>query len=239
MRRGRPPLEPEVQLQHRRESLQRYAAKNGVKLREAARLRMRRKREAIRTQADYNAERKYKLKASEASQRYRDRKERRETGEMLAKHAAKRRTSKLAGKKTIKKTSSASHIKPRAPVVKTLLSRAPKTPQTLSAIDAGADFDSSDSENEQESDKIHSSVPSAFPERTRGNTVPTCGECGLEGCPGCFCMCPVSTVWVKHADGQGHFFATCSFCGSRDDCPGCACVCPKAREYIEHGGHME
>jgi hypothetical protein len=74
--------------------------------------------------------------------------------------------------------------------------------------------------------------------RTRIVAPRVCPECECEGCPGCMCMCPVSTNWIEHADGEGHFFPTCILCGG-EDCPGCSCICPKSTQLKEHGGHFE
>ncbi|KAJ7713837.1 hypothetical protein B0H14DRAFT_3523215 [Mycena olivaceomarginata] len=78
-----------------------------------------------------------------------------------------------------------------------------------------------------------------------GTTAPTrtvapqvCPECECEGCPGCMCMCPVSTEWTEHADSEGHFFPTCIECGG-EDCPRCSCICPESTQLKEHGGHFE
>ncbi|KAJ7869149.1 hypothetical protein B0H14DRAFT_2571999 [Mycena olivaceomarginata] len=54
--------------------------------------------------------------------------------------------------------------------------------------------------------------------RTRTVAPRVCPECECEGCPGCICMCPASTGWIEHADGEGHFFPTCIWCGG-EDCP--------------------
>ncbi|KAJ7872478.1 hypothetical protein B0H14DRAFT_2570215 [Mycena olivaceomarginata] len=74
--------------------------------------------------------------------------------------------------------------------------------------------------------------------RTRTVAPRVCPECECEGCPGCICMCPASTGWIEHADGEGHFFPTCIWCGG-EDCPGCSCICPKSTQLKEHGGHFE
>ncbi|KAJ7865154.1 hypothetical protein B0H14DRAFT_2574055 [Mycena olivaceomarginata] len=74
--------------------------------------------------------------------------------------------------------------------------------------------------------------------RTRIVAPRVCPECECEGCPGCMCMCPVSTNWIEHADGEGHFFPTCILCGG-EDCPGCSCICPESTQLKEHGGHFE
>ncbi|KAJ7818539.1 hypothetical protein B0H14DRAFT_2601256 [Mycena olivaceomarginata] len=74
--------------------------------------------------------------------------------------------------------------------------------------------------------------------RTRTVAPRVCPKCECEGCPGCMCMCPVSTEWIEHADGEAHFFPTCIECGG-EDCPGCSCICPESTQLKEHGGHFE
>ncbi|KAJ7119376.1 hypothetical protein C8R46DRAFT_1050804 [Mycena filopes] len=81
MPRGRPALDPEIKAQHRRESLQRYAAKNSERLRLAARSRMQKVRafnaEIVVSQG-YTP--KHRLAARASSAKYRERRYLKEHG---------------------------------------------------------------------------------------------------------------------------------------------------------------
>ncbi|KAF8137748.1 hypothetical protein K438DRAFT_1786394 [Mycena galopus ATCC 62051] len=71
---GRKPLDAETKRQHRALSSALYEAKNVNERREAAKLRMRRHREAM-ANADYHAQRKYRAQVAKHSENYRHRKQ--------------------------------------------------------------------------------------------------------------------------------------------------------------------
>ncbi|KAK7040638.1 hypothetical protein R3P38DRAFT_3180653 [Favolaschia claudopus] len=73
MLRGRPPLNPDVKKQNRLQSQQKYRELNSEKLRNAARIRMQRRREQLAT-SDIYTKRRYAEKARAASEDYRARK---------------------------------------------------------------------------------------------------------------------------------------------------------------------
>ncbi|KAJ7301791.1 hypothetical protein DFH08DRAFT_827175 [Mycena albidolilacea] len=71
MRRGRKPLDPEVQAERRRESRLRYESQHREERREAARLRMQRHREVIRN-SGYKVIESYKRQARRSAAKYRE-----------------------------------------------------------------------------------------------------------------------------------------------------------------------
>ncbi|KAF8132145.1 hypothetical protein K438DRAFT_1998701 [Mycena galopus ATCC 62051] len=95
---GRKPLAPETKREHRRLSSAVYEASNVDKRREAAKLRMRRRRETI-ANSDYHTKRKYRARAAEHSERYRDRKLEEERVERNSTSIVKRRERKLEADK--------------------------------------------------------------------------------------------------------------------------------------------
>ncbi|KAJ7618256.1 hypothetical protein DFH06DRAFT_1342526 [Mycena polygramma] len=78
MARGRPRLDAETKAARRKESLQRYAAKNQEKLRDAARARM----QVLRAESDVTSEQRLRIKASAAKYRERKRKEIRQAAKL-------------------------------------------------------------------------------------------------------------------------------------------------------------
>ncbi|KAJ7906806.1 hypothetical protein B0H13DRAFT_1880209 [Mycena leptocephala] len=245
MPRGRKPLDPDLRLQRRHESLKRYAEKNAEALRAAARLRMQRKRAEI-SAADYKTKARYVKQACKTAEKYRDKK----AEEERTADAAKRL---LRKKITLKsKTKPQDHPNSRPTTTTKLKTRpncdAPAAPPPTAAaqvkllerrahrhVDNNEDALSDDSSCEDRRRRRRSESP-VFPGHTQPRTVvpPPCLECGEGGCPGCACMCMESVVWIDHEGG--HFFPTCKKCGG-DECPGCACTCPQGTAWIEHGGH--
>ncbi|KAJ7798644.1 hypothetical protein B0H14DRAFT_3492338 [Mycena olivaceomarginata] len=109
---GRKPLDADIKREHRRLSSAAYEAKNVDKRREAAKLRMRRRRAAI-ADSDYHTKRKYRARAAENSERYRDRKLEEERIERNRAGVDKRRERKLEADNI-----RASHMQAPAPKVK-------------------------------------------------------------------------------------------------------------------------
>ncbi|KAJ7367064.1 hypothetical protein DFH08DRAFT_797907 [Mycena albidolilacea] len=215
---GRPRLDPEVKQQRRAESLQRYAAnkyrRNADKLREQARVRMQRHRAAI---ADSHTSTKlwYAERGAEASERYRRRKHEHEWEKYRAANMVKKGAREKEAEKLRKK-----HL----PAAAAHLPSAPQQPTEAGVHEEGS---MSEEEDTDEQEKASEAAP-VLPRRI---TPPRCPECYCEGCPGCACMCPVSTDWIEHEDG--HFFPTCKACGG-EDCPGCRCICSKSKVLTEH-----
>ncbi|KAJ6447957.1 hypothetical protein C8R45DRAFT_1115595 [Mycena sanguinolenta] len=252
---GRPRLAPEVKQEHVLRSRKQYEEKNVEKRREAARLRMQRKRAEIeddlRLKKDKQEWAEYK-----ATQGEKRRARKVEADNLRRKHQAmvlqdQEPAGAISTPAPVRQKAQLFHASPtrskeprRSPLARSVPSTARHTapppcvplpcthsPHRLTDITQGDD--KSDSKSNSPTRARHSPPP-VFEQRVVRN-VQRCLHCFQEGCPGCACMCDDSLVWIVH--NGGHFFPTCKKCGE-DDCPGCACVCRKATDLIEHGGHI-
>ncbi|KAJ7854345.1 hypothetical protein B0H13DRAFT_1903721 [Mycena leptocephala] len=209
MARGRKPLDPELRLQRRHASLQRYAEKNSDALRAAARLRMQRKRAEI-SEADYKTQAAYKNKAREAAEKYRDRKAR----EACAADAANRLLRKKPAPKPTTKPRFRGETRPT--IIKQFKSRPDhqgvraQLPTAASKYARDGDEDApSDSDSCGEHHERRAEAP-LFPGYTQPRTtVPApCLECGEGGCPGCACMCMESQTHQNQISHQPSSLST-------------------------------
>ncbi|KAJ6593720.1 hypothetical protein B0H19DRAFT_1056204 [Mycena capillaripes] len=228
---GRKPLDPHLRLQHRQESLQRYAEKNANALRAAARLRMQRKRAEI-SAGDYKTRARYAKKAREASEKYRFKKAEEERAADVARRLLRKKVSLKPKTKpqhcgesrsapqatTGSKSKSRAHREARPTPLRTAATKLKRHEGHVHRHEQNKEDSFSDDSGEERRRRRRSESP-IFPGRIKPRTVvpPPCSECGEVGCPGCACMCMESTVWIEHKDG--HFFPTCAKCGG-DDCPG-------------------
>ncbi|KAJ7834145.1 hypothetical protein B0H14DRAFT_2591071 [Mycena olivaceomarginata] len=235
---GRPPLDPDIREARRQESRRRYEAKNLAARRERAQVRMAKQVEAYKchallirsrrrteiAQMTAKDRRRHRERIAEDSARYRDRRAR----WVLATNAVRR-----------------AHGLPNIPAAQGRPPRQDLSSQRRAALPAaGSRSDDGTLSDETTSGRrrTRAATPPIYEggitPRTRTVAPRVCPECECEGCPGCMCMCPVSTEWIEHGDGEGHFFPTCIECGG-EDCPGCSCICPESTQLKEHGGHFE
>ncbi|KAJ7736989.1 hypothetical protein DFH07DRAFT_779524 [Mycena maculata] len=198
---GRPRLKPEVKAQHVQESRKRYEDQqvsnlNADKRREAARLRMQRKRAAIAA-SDFHTRRKYREKVAVNSEIYRARKRQVEVEQNRAAAAVKQKKRGLELNELRKKHPAVPRKAPSPAIVaptagKTQHLHTPWLPSPAMPLPAPV-----------------------WPVRIL--CAPRCPHCFAEECIGCACMCEASPEWIEHEGG--HFFPTCEFCEG-EDCPG-------------------
>ncbi|KAF8173022.1 hypothetical protein K438DRAFT_1772451 [Mycena galopus ATCC 62051] len=222
---GRKPLDPETKREHRRLSSALYEAKQ--KRRPAARC------ESI-AKSDYHTKRKYRARAAEHSERYRDRKLEEERVERRSAGVVKRRERKLEAENL-----RASHMQSSKPQLPHGLRQPHETLPVASSSRSSSkqvipgpisshkksghlsNTDEEDSDSSVVTEAICPRVldkpvfPACITPRTAVGTM--CKGCGLYDCLGCPCMCKDSPLWIDHPGG--HFFPDCKKCGGTD-CPG-------------------
>ncbi|KAJ7834694.1 hypothetical protein B0H14DRAFT_2590719 [Mycena olivaceomarginata] len=257
---GRPPLDPEIKHQHRQESLKRYAAKNADVLRGKAKARMSVVRAKI-AEMDWKEKKLHRTRVAEDSERYRDRQDQKERKKRKYREAVK--TNKRHVERSILREAHGlpplpqDPNGPRAPrrgeaIQNPRRERAPRSDTGMKGWKAFHRPQPPTTLPEPNHNDAHTTSDNSSTRRaatppiyeggltasTRAVAPSKCPECDCEGCPGCICMCPVSTEWIEHADGEGHFFPTCIECGG-DDCPGCSCICSQSTLLKAHGGHFK
>ncbi|KAJ7796920.1 hypothetical protein B0H14DRAFT_3549500 [Mycena olivaceomarginata] len=223
MPRGRPRLEPDVKTQNLSDSRKRYEEKNIERRREAAKLRMQRKRAEIAA-SDNSTRRKYLCQAASNSERYRDRKhaqerEERRTANVVIKKARTREKVDLRKKHKPLPKSSPPAAKPLpklpptvakpphrrrapSPITPAPAPRcpAPRCPAPRSAHAAVEEqvTDSMDDESDEEED---TSLPIEAPIwPTRARHPQRCPHCYQDDCVGCACLCSESDEWFDHPE---------------------------------------
>ncbi|KAJ7787124.1 hypothetical protein B0H14DRAFT_2629735 [Mycena olivaceomarginata] len=260
---GRPPLDPDIREARRQESRRRYEAKNLAARRERAQVRMAKQVEAYKchallirsrrrteiAQMTAKDRRRHRERIAEDSARYRDRRARWRnlTPRREAELRAQEHQETVRHKKKVLATNAVrrAHGLPNIPAAQGRPPRQDLSSQRRAALPA-AGSRSDDGALSDETTSGRRRTRAATPPIYEGGITPrtrtvaprVCPECECEGCPGCMCMCPVSTEWIEHGDGEGHFFSTCIECGG-EDCPGCSCICPESTQLKEHGGHFE
>ncbi|KAJ7862670.1 hypothetical protein B0H14DRAFT_3444608 [Mycena olivaceomarginata] len=230
---GRPPLDPEIKHQRRQESLKRYAAKNADILRRKAKARI---VWAKIAQMDWKEKKQHRTRVAEDSERYRDRQDQkeREKREYMEARSSLHRHVKC---NILREAHGLLPLPPnphgpRAPhrdeaIRNPRRERSARTdkgmkcwkafhrrqpamtlpePNNNNACTASDDSDDNPSTHCAATPPIYEGGMTAS---TCAFAPARCPECNCEGCPGCICMCPALTDWIKHADGEGHFFPTC------------------------------
>ncbi|KAJ7690436.1 hypothetical protein B0H14DRAFT_2652407 [Mycena olivaceomarginata] len=204
MVRGRPPLDPKLKEQRRRESVQRYKEKNRDKIREAAHLQMQRKEasDLVEWRARNTAKKRARKQEAEAL-----RKKHKPVAELSPRQATKP-SAKPAAKPVAEPL--------RRPVGSRAATSSTPTPAPRRGVkDAVVDHELIEDDSEEE----HACRPVEGPiwpvHAARPKRCPHCYE---EDCVGCACMCSASPNWIEHEGG--HFFFACECKGQ--DCPGCA-----------------
>ncbi|KAJ7812657.1 hypothetical protein B0H14DRAFT_2605644 [Mycena olivaceomarginata] len=266
---GRPPLDPEIKRQRRQESLKCYAAKKADVLRAKGKARMSAVRAKI-AEMDWKERKQHRVRVAEDSERYRDRRDQKEREEQGSKQAVKTKQRRVErdvlrvahGLPPIPPNQQSSRTPHRDQLIR--LPRKNRPPRADRGMKGWQEYlhrpqrtttppgPKNDRATPDDSDYNLPTHRAAMPPiyeggitaSTRATAPMKCPECDCEGCPGCICMCPASTDWIEHADGQGHFFPTCTECGGTctecggDDCPGCCCICPHSTLLKDHGGHF-
>ncbi|KAJ7836945.1 hypothetical protein B0H13DRAFT_2368470 [Mycena leptocephala] len=186
--------------------------------------------------SDFRTKHRYARKASVHSDRYRERKNAEDRAEKRIHKATKQQARKLEAHAVRKLHLPQTSNSPPLPQNQDIATPR-RVPQIFRSKEAPPpapkDRPAASDEDSDADDSPASTFAEAISQARRARPT-TCRECGLADCPGCACMCPVSTVWLDHNDG--HFFPTCKLCGG--DCPGCMCMCPRSRVLVEHGGHF-
>ncbi|KAJ7792286.1 hypothetical protein B0H14DRAFT_3499391 [Mycena olivaceomarginata] len=240
MVRGRPPLDPKLKEQCRRESVQRYKEKNHDKIREAARLQMQRNRSQVAA-SDLRTQSLYRARAAENLVSYRarraaficitslltdlffffPRKEASDLVEWRARNTAKKRARKQEAEALRKKHKPVAELSPRQA---TKPSAKPATKPVAEPLRRPVG-----------SRAATSSTPTPAPRRGVKDAVvdhELIEDDSEEGA----CMPP-----RRRAD-----FGLCTLPAPSDaphcyeeDCVGCACMCSASPNWIEHeGGHF-
>ncbi|KAJ7763243.1 hypothetical protein B0H14DRAFT_3510699 [Mycena olivaceomarginata] len=217
---GRPPLDPDIRDARRQESRRRYEAKNLAARRERAQVRMAKQVQPYAHPALLIPSRhRTKIGEMTAKERRRHR-ERAAEDSREAELRAQEHQATVRHKKKVLATNDVrrAHGLPDIPV-------APRHPcfprQDLSSHRraalpaAGSHLDDGALSGDTTSSRhcTRAATPPIYEggitARTRTVAPRVCPKCECEGCPGCMCMCPVSTEWIEHADGEAHFFPTC------------------------------
>ncbi|KAJ7601345.1 hypothetical protein DFH06DRAFT_1154354 [Mycena polygramma] len=177
MARGRPRLDPDIKQQHRQESRRRYDEdfqnlRHAEERREAARLRMQRRRATI-ANSDLNTRGRYARKVAAAAMNYRHRKLQLEYAEAEAASAAKK--------------------KARRSEAHTLRMKHASNPKAAAALRPAP------SKLKKKAVHLITEHPALAPPGDRPLRCPHCHE---EDCIGCACMCADSNEWFEHADGH-------------------------------------
>ncbi|KAJ6549704.1 hypothetical protein B0H19DRAFT_1073627 [Mycena capillaripes] len=222
MRRGRKPLDPEVQAERRRESRLRYESQHLEERREAARLRMRRHREVI-SNSGYKIIESYRRQARQSAAKYRER----HPDKLAAvatnqpqRNAASQQKGTMKSSKPSKQKGTTKSSEPSKESIIMKSSKASKTHQRVSHVarkqrtvhsdgqagqpcgnDGSDDSDSGDDWIDEHRDFNQAKWDFKNPPQ---EVFLPCGlpGCPEDACPGCACVCSATNVWIKHWGGH-------------------------------------